>query len=50
MVPAVKHLIMAVSMKIKEKPKLIARDPVFQPRCSQLAFLDLSLKHLLMVE
>ena len=44
MVPAVKHLIMAVSMKIKEKPKLIARDPVSQSRHSQLGFLDFELE------
>ena len=44
MVPAVKHLIMAVSMKIKEKPKLIARDPVSQPRRSRLGFLDFELE------
>ena len=44
MVPAVKHLIMAVSMTIKEKPKLIARDPVSQSRLSQLGFLDFELE------
>lgn len=44
MVPAVKHLIMAVSMKIKEKPKLVTRDPASQSRRSQLGFLDFDLE------